>query len=97
MDARRALIVGITGQDGSYLAELLVERGYDVIGTVRWSPDGEFPNLTRVRDRVELRRADLRDPAGLVRVLEEVQPLELYNVASTSTVQGTWDDVEATL
>jgi GDPmannose 4,6-dehydratase len=88
----RALIVGIAGQDGSYLAELLVERGYEVVGTVRRSPDAEFENLAAVRDRIELRHADLRDPAGLVRAIEEVQPHELYNVASTSTVQGTWDD-----
>jgi GDPmannose 4,6-dehydratase len=74
------------------LAELLVARGYEVIGTVRAEPSSEFANLAGVRERVDLRRGDLRDPAGLVRLLEETQPHELYNVASTSTVQGTWDD-----
>jgi len=89
--AKRALITGITGQDGSYLAELLLEKGYDVVGTVRRS---SAPNLWRIEhllDRVTLKPADLLDQLSLLRVIDEVRPDEIYNLAAMSFVPASWD------
>jgi len=89
--AKRALITGITGQDGSYLAELLLEEGYEVTGIVRRS---SAPNLWRIEhllDRVELRPGDLLDQLSLMKVLAEVRPHELYNLAAMSFVPASWD------
>ncbi|HEY3383380.1 MAG TPA: GDP-mannose 4,6-dehydratase [Vicinamibacterales bacterium] len=89
--AKRALITGITGQDGSYLAELLLEKGYEVTGIVRRA---SAPNLWRIEhllDRVTLRPADLLDQLSLMRVLSDVQPDELYNLAAMSFVPASWD------
>jgi GDPmannose 4,6-dehydratase len=89
--ARRALITGITGQDGSYLAELLLEHGYEVVGVVRRS---SAPNLWRIEhllDRIELRPADLLDQLSLIRVIADVRPTELYNLAAMSFVPASWD------
>jgi GDPmannose 4,6-dehydratase len=89
--AKRALITGITGQDGSYLAELLLDKGYEVTGVVRRSSS---PNLWRVEhllDRIELRAADLLDQLSLIKVLAEVRPNELYNLAAMSFVPASWD------
>ena len=88
---KRALITGITGQDGSYLAELLLSKGYRVVGAVRRS---STPNLWRIQhllDRVELRPADLLDQLSLIRVIDEVRPHELYNLAAMSFVPASWD------
>jgi GDPmannose 4,6-dehydratase len=88
---KRAIITGITGQDGSYLADLLVEKGYQVVGVVRRS---SAPNLWRIEhllDRVELRPADLLDQLSLIRVIDEVRPHELYNLAAMSFVPASWD------
>ena len=88
---KRALITGITGQDGSYLAELLLEKGYHVTGVVRRA---SAPNLWRIEhllDRVELRPADLLDQLSLIRVLDEVKPEEVYNLAAMSFVPASWD------
>src|SRR5437763_16468332 len=88
---KRALITGITGQDGSYLAELLVEKGYDVYGLVRRS---SAPNLWRIQhllDRVTLKPADLLDQLSLIRAIDEVRPHELYNLAAMSFVPASWD------
>src|SRR6186713_2050278 len=88
---KRALITGITGQDGSYLAELLLEKGYEVTGIVRRS---SAPNLWRIEhllDRVELRPGDLLDQLSLMKVLAEVRPHELYNLAAMSFVPASWD------
>ncbi len=88
---RRALITGITGQDGSYLAELLLDKGYEVIGMVRRS---SAPNLSRIehlRDRVDLRPADLLDQLSLIKLIDEVRPHELYNLAAMSFVPASWD------
>ena len=77
--AKRAVITGITGQDGSYLAELLLERGYEVTGIVRRS---SAPNLWRIQhliDRIKLRPGDLLDQLSLVRIIQDVRPHELYN------------------
>src|SRR6266550_2784790 len=89
--AKRALITGVTGQDGSYLAELLLEQGYEVTGIVRRS---SAPNLWRIEhllDRIELRPADLLDQLSLVKVIAEVRPHELYNLAAMSFVPASWD------
>jgi GDPmannose 4,6-dehydratase len=89
--AKRALITGITGQDGSYLAELLLDQGYEVFGIVRRS---SAPNLWRIEhllDRIQLRPADLLDQLSIVRVIESVQPQELYNLAAMSFVPASWD------
>ena len=89
--AKRALITGITGQDGSYLAELLLEQGYEVTGIVRRS---SAPNLWRIEhllDRIELRPGDLLDQLSLMKVIAEVRPHELYNLAAMSFVPASWD------
>src|SRR5947208_1928874 len=86
----RALITGITGQDGSYLAELLLAKGYEVFGVVRRA---SAPNLWRVahlRDRITLLPADLLDELSLIRALEQAQPHELYNLAAMSFVPSSW-------
>ena len=89
--ARRALITGIGGQDGSLLAELLLEEGYDVFGVVRRAPSELFPNLDGVRSRIELLQADLLDQLALVRTLRDVRPQEVYNLASPSFVPRSWE------
>jgi GDPmannose 4,6-dehydratase len=89
---RRALITGVGGQDGSYLAELLLEQGYEVFGTVRERGLAAYPNLAAVRDRVQEVTADLLDEAALVRSLEACRPHEVYNLASVSFVPASWVD-----
>ena len=89
--AKRAIITGITGQDGSYLAELLLEQGYEVTGVVRRSSS---PNLWRIEhllDRVALRPADLLDQLSLMRIVQDVRPHEFYNLAAMSFVPASWD------
>jgi GDPmannose 4,6-dehydratase len=89
--AKRAVITGITGQDGSYLAELLLEKGYEVTGMVRRA---SAPNLWRIEhllDRISLRPADLLDQLSLVRLIQEVKPTEFYNLAAMSFVPASWD------
>jgi len=90
VDGRRALITGIGGQDGSLLAELLLEHGYDVLGLVRRSATS-YPNLLGVRDRVEVVQADLNDELALVRALRSFRPHEVYNLASVSFVPMSWE------
>jgi GDPmannose 4,6-dehydratase len=86
----RALITGIAGQDGSYLAELLLEKGYHVAGVVRGSPDAPYPNLAGVRGEVELMQGDLLDHMTLLDAITRAQPDELYNLAATSFVPASW-------
>jgi GDPmannose 4,6-dehydratase len=89
--AKRAIVSGITGQDGSYLAELLLEKGYEVTGIVRRS---SAPNLWRIEhllDRIALRPADLLDQLSLMRVIQDVKPQEFYNLAAMSFVPASWD------
>ena len=89
--SRRAIITGVTGQDGSYLAELLLEKGYDVVGVVRRSSS---PNLWRIEhllDRISLRPADLLDQLSLLRLIQDVKPHEIYNLAAMSFVPASWD------
>src|ERR687895_2127486 len=91
MAAKRAIITGITGQDGSYLAELLLEQGYEVTGVVRRS---SAPNLWRIEhllDRITLRPGDVLDQQSLMRIIEDVRPDELYNLAAMSFVPASWD------
>ncbi|HEX5926558.1 MAG TPA: GDP-mannose 4,6-dehydratase [Baekduia sp.] len=92
MSARRALITGISGQDGSYLAELLVAKGYDVTGVVRDPEDREIRNLVGVRDRVALVAGDLLEPATLIDALGAVRPHELYHLAAPTFVPTSWED-----
>jgi len=88
--ARTALITGITGQDGSYLAELLLEKGYRVVGMVRRASTENFERIAHLRDRVELRQADLLDQLSLIDLLKDVQPDEIYNLAAQSFVPTSW-------
>src|SRR5262245_23928268 len=89
--AKKAIISGITGQDGSYLAELLLSKGYEVTGIIRRSSS---PNLWRIEhllDRIALRPADLLDQLSLQRVIQDVGPDEFYNLAAMSFVPASWD------
>lgn len=86
-----ALITGITGQDGSYLAELLLEKGYEVHGMVRRSSLEKFDRIAHLKDRIHLHRADLLDQLSLIRMLREVNPTEVYNLAAQSFVPTSWE------
>jgi GDPmannose 4,6-dehydratase len=88
---KRALITGITGQDGSYLAELLLEKDYEVVGMVRRSSTVNFERIAHIQDRVELTSADLLDEASLIHVLREFRPDEVYNLAAQSFVQTSFN------
>ena len=88
---RRALITGIGGQDGSFLAELLLDRGYEVFGTIR-DESADYPNLDPVRDDVELVVADLLDQDSLLKTLEAHAPDEVYNLAAPSFVPLSWQE-----
>jgi len=87
----RAVITGITGQDGSYLAELLLEKGYDVYGVVRRASTESFERIEHIRDRINLIQADLLDQLSLVHVIEESKPDEVYNLAAQSFVPTSWN------
>ena len=86
----RALITGITGQDGSYLAELLLDRGYEVIGLVRRTSSDSLERIAHVVDRITIVPGDLLDEASLTRLLTEFRPSEVYNLAAQSFVQTSW-------
>lgn len=86
----RALITGITGQDGSYLAELLLEKGYEVFGMVRRASTENFERISHLIDRVQLKQADLLDQLSLIDILKEVNPDEVYNLAAQSFVPTSW-------
>src|SRR4029453_14393873 len=89
--AKRALITGITGQDGSYLAELLLDKGYEVFGMIRRLSSPNVSRIEHLLDRVTLKPADLLDQLSLLRLLDEVRPHELYNLAAMSFVPA-WGD-----
>jgi GDPmannose 4,6-dehydratase len=91
MADKRALITGITGQDGSYLAELLLDKGYEVHGMVRRSSGETFQRLTQIRDRIHLHTGDLLDQGSLTDVLRECEPVEVYNLAAMSYVAASWN------
>ncbi len=84
--ATRALITGITGQDGAYLARFLLAKGYDVYGMVRRNSTESFERIEEIRDRLHLREADLLDQLSIVRLVDEVRPAEIYNLAAQSFV-----------
>ena len=86
----RALITGITGQDGSYLAELLLEKGYEVIGMVRRSSTESFERINHIKDRITLVQADLLDQLSIITLIEEHRPDEVYNLAAQSFVPASW-------
>jgi GDPmannose 4,6-dehydratase len=88
---KRALITGITGQDGSYLAELLLVQGYEVYGVVRRASAPNLWRLEGILDRIDLRPADLLDQLSLIHVLRDVRPQEVYNLAAMSFVPASWD------
>ena len=90
MEAKRALITGITGQDGSYLAELLIEKGYTVFGMVRRASKDNFERIEHLLPRLLIKQADLLDQLSLIRMLEESRPQEVYNLAAQSFVPTSW-------
>src|SRR5207253_1143700 len=85
-----AIVTGITGQDGSYLAELLLEKGYKVVGIVRRISTTPYERISHLVDRVELVSADLLDQTSLTDVVHDTQPDEIYNLAAQSFVQTSW-------
>ncbi|WP_298814880.1 GDP-mannose 4,6-dehydratase [Chloroflexus sp.] len=90
MASRRALITGITGQDGSYLAEFLLAKGYEVIGMVRRSSTVNFERIKHIQDKITLVSGDLLDEVSLIHILREHRPHEVYNLAAQSFVQTSW-------
>ena len=88
--AKRALITGITGQDGSYLAELLLSQGYEVFGLVRRSSTENFERIGHLRDKITLVSGDLLDEVSIINILREHRPQEVYNLAAQSFVQTSW-------
>lgn len=89
--AKKAVITGITGQDGSYLAELLLEKGYEVTGVVRRLSAPNSWRIDHLLDRITLRPADLLDQLSLLRIIQDVRPQEFYNLAAMSFVPASWD------
>jgi len=87
----RALITGITGQDGSYLAEFLLEKGYDVFGMVRRSSMEKFDRIDHIKDRITIKQADLLDQFSIKKLIDEIRPHEVYNLAAMSFVPTSWD------
>ena len=88
---KTALITGVTGQDGSYLANFLLEKGYRVVGMVRRSSTENFQRIEHLQGKIELRQADLLDQLSLITLIEEVEPDELYNLAAQSFVPTSWE------
>jgi GDPmannose 4,6-dehydratase len=89
--AKKALITGITGQDGSYLADFLLEKGYEVYGMVRRSSMEKFDRIEHIKDRINIRQADLLDQYSISKIIEKAQPDEVYNLAAMSFVPTSWD------
>ena len=89
--SKRAIITGITGQDGSYLAELLLSKGYEVVGVVRRASAPNYWRIQHLLDRLTLRPADLLDQLSLIRLVDDVRPHEFYNLAAMSFVPASWD------
>ena len=87
---KKALITGITGQDGSYLAELLLAKGYEVHGMVRRSSEEKFERIAHLKDQVTLHQGDLLDQFSLAALIEKVEPVEIYNLAAQSFVPTSW-------
>ncbi len=89
--SKRALITGVTGQDGSYLAEFLLDQGYEVIGMVRRSSTVNFERIAHIQDRIELVAGDLLDEVSMIGILRDHRPTEVYNLAAQSFVQTSWN------
>src|SRR6266851_3072665 len=89
--SKRAIITGITGQDGSYLAELLLSKGYEVVGVVRRSSSPNYWRIQHLLNRITIKPADLLDQLSLIRLVDEEQPDEFYNLAAMSFVPASWD------
>ncbi len=90
MPQKTALITGITGQDGSYLAEILLDKGYQVSGMVRRSSTENFQRIEHLRDKIQLYQGDLLDHTSLAKILDQVRPAEVYNLAAQSFVPTSW-------
>jgi GDPmannose 4,6-dehydratase len=90
MASKRALITGITGQDGSYLAEFLLEKGYEVIGMIRRSSTITFERIEHIQDRLTLVSGDLMDQISIIDIIKTHHPSEIYNLAAQSFVQTSW-------
>ena len=88
---KRAIITGITGQDGSYLAELLLSKGYKVYGMVRRSSTESSERIEHLRDNISIMQADLLDQLSIIELIEEVEPDEVYNLAAQSFVPTSWN------
>src|SRR5207245_4160510 len=93
---KTALVTGITGQDGSYLAELLLEKGYEVIGVVRRTSHDSYERIGHLLDRVHIVAADLLDQHSLTTVIRDARPDEVYNLAAQSFVPTSWNQPELT-
>ena len=89
--AKKALITGITGQDGSYLADFLLGKGYDVYGMVRRSSMEKFDRIDHIKNKIHIKQADLLDQYSIIKLLDEVQPDEVYNLAAMSFVPTSWN------
>ena len=89
--SKRAIITGITGQDGSYLAELLLSKGYEVFGTVRRASAPNYWRIQPLLDKVTIKPADLLDQLSIIRLVDDVRPHEFYNLAAMSFVPASWD------
>jgi GDPmannose 4,6-dehydratase len=89
--SRRALITGVTGQDGSYLAEFLLDQGYEVCGMVRRSSTLNFERIAHIQDRLTLVAGDLLDEVSMINILRDTRPNEVYNLAAQSFVQASWN------
>jgi GDPmannose 4,6-dehydratase len=87
---KRALITGVTGQDGSYLAELLLEKGYEVHGIVRRASTESFERIEHLAGKIQLHQADLLDQLSIIDVMKETKPDEVYNLAAQSFVPTSW-------
>ncbi len=94
--AKTALITGVTGQDGSYLAEFLLTKGYRVVGMVRRSSSENFERIDHLRDKIELRQGDLLDQLSLITLIEDIKPDEIYNLAAQSFVPTSWEQPSLT-
>ena len=94
--AKVALITGITGQDGSYLAEFLLDKGYEVHGLRRRNAIDNMENIEAIMDQIHLHYGDLTDSLSITRIISQVQPDEIYNLAAQSHVQVSFDAAEYT-
>ena len=90
MAKKRALVTGLTGQDGSYLAEFLLEQGYEVFGLVRRSSTVNFERISHIQDKIHILSGDLLDQNSLISAVAEAEPDEVYNLAAQSFVPASW-------